>query len=332
MKFIGIDIAKSTFVAAYPLPTGGYRTKTYPNDPKGVKLFMRSFSHEGHHCVLEATGNYGMLLLYMLCKTGVAVSQVNPKQIKHFARMMMTVTKTDDVDAKLISLYGEKMSPPVYRFPAESLLILKQKKVIARQLRKQMVALSNLKESLQALPLKDKASLKSLDKTLHFLKARIEEINADIADVASGAFEQQIASLTSIKGIGISLATSLVISTGGFSQFETSKQLARFVGICPSYQQSGSSINIRGTISRNGDSNLRSLLYIASWSAIRYNQTCKETYERLKARGKPSKVALVAVANKLLRQAFAICKSNSRYVDGYKSTLNKNAISSCFLT
>lgn len=291
---------------------------------------MKSFSHEGHHCVLEATGNYRMLLLYMLCKAGVAVSQVNPKQIKHFARMM--VTKTDNVDAKLISLYGEKMSPPVYRLPAESLLILKQKKVIARQLRKQQVALSNLRESLQALPVKDKAGMKSLEKTIRFLKIRIEEINVDIADIAAETFNEQITSLTSVKGIGISLATSLVISTGGFSQFETSKQLARFIGICPSYQQSGSSINIRVTISRNGDSNLRSLLYIASWSAIRYNETCKETYERLKARGKPSKVALVAVANKLLRQAFAICKSNSRYVDGYKSTLNKNAISSCFLT
>lgn len=332
MTFIGIDIAKSTFVAAYPLQSGGYRTKTYPNDPKGVALFMKSFSHEDHHCVLEATGNYGMLLLYMACKAGIAVSQVNPKQIKHFSRMMMSVTKTDDVDAKLISLYGEKMSPPVYRLPAESLLLLKQKKVIARQLRKQQVALSNLKESLHVLPVKDKASLKSLDKTIRFLKTRIEEINADITNIAAETFGEQITSLTSVKGIGISLATSLVISTGGFSQFETSKQLARFIGICPSYQQSGSSINIRGTISRNGDSNLRSLLYIASWSAIRYNETCKETYERLKARGKPSKVALVAVANKLLRQAFAVCKSNSRYVDGYKSTLNKNTISSCFLT
>lgn len=93
MKFIGIDIAKDTFVAAYP-QSNGYQTLTYTNDLKGVKKFINSFTNAEHHCVLEATGNYGTLLLYLLCKQDVAVSLVNPKQIKHFARMMMTVTKT----------------------------------------------------------------------------------------------------------------------------------------------------------------------------------------------------------------------------------------------
>ena len=74
----------------------GYRTKTYPNTSTGVRKFIATLSVVEHHCVMEATGNYGFLLLYLLHQSGIAVSLVNPKQIKHFARMMMAVTKTDE--------------------------------------------------------------------------------------------------------------------------------------------------------------------------------------------------------------------------------------------
>lgn len=316
MKFIGIDIAKDTFVAAYP-QVKGYQTQTYTNDVKGVKKFIGSFSGADHHCVLEATGNYAALLLYMLCGQNVAVSLVNPKQIKHFARMMMAVTKTDNVDARLIALYGDKMHPPVYKMPPEAIILIKQKKVILRQFKKQLTSLTNLRGSFAVLPRTDKNSLKALNKTIDFIEKQIADIEADIINIANDEFSKQIRSLTSVKGIGVTLATSLIISTGGFTQFENAKQLSRYLGICPTYQQSGTSINIKGTINRNGDSDLRSLLYIATWSAIRYNLACRECYQRLKAKGKPSKVALIAVANKLVRQAFAICKAETVYVDGY---------------
>lgn len=316
MKFIGIDIAKNTFVAAYP-QLKGYQTQTYTNDVKGVKKFINSFITAEHHCVLEATGNYGTLLLYMLCEQNVAVSLVNPKQVKHFARMMMTVTKTDDVDAKLIAMYGEKMTPSIYKMPTQAIILMKQKKVVLRQLKKQLTSLTNLRGSFEALPQIDKNGLLVVNKTVKFIEKQIAVLEADITNIANEEFCKQIKSLTSIKGIGLTLATSLIVSTGGFTQFQNAKQLSRYIGICPTYQQSGTSINIKGTINRNGNSDLRSLLYIASWSAIRYNQTCKESYERLKAKGKPSKVALVAVANKLVRQAFAICTSETVYQDGY---------------
>jgi transposase len=212
MTFIGIDIGKSNFVAAFPKTTG-YHTQTYPNTAAGIRKFMAATSPGDHHCVMEATGNYGFLLLYLLDQGGIAASMVNPKQIK---------------------------------------------------------------------------------------------------------------ALTSIKGIGITLATALIVTTGGFTYFDNAKQLSRFIGICPTCYQSGSSMNIKGGINRNGDASLRALLYIASWSAIRYNSACRECYQRLKANGKPSKVALIAVANKLVRQAFAIANSNSCYVDGFCSSQKNN--------
>jgi len=112
----------------------------------------------------------------------------------------------------------------------------------------------------------------------------------------------------------------MIVATGGFTHFDNAKQLARFIGICPTYYQSGSSLNVRGGINRNGDSGLRSMLYVASWSAIRYNAACRELYHRLRSGGKPSKVALIAVANKLVRQAFAIATTDGIYIDGFCSS------------
>lgn len=321
MKFIGIDIGKSSFVVALPSGTG-YQTKTYPNSAAGIRKFITSFPAAEYQCVLEATGNYGYLLIYLLHRSGIAVSLVNPKQIKHFTRMMMAVTKTDTKDACTIALYAEKMNPPIYKMPSEAIMLLKQKKTVIRQLKKQLTATRNLMGSLDVLPIKDRNCMQTLTKTIAFLTRQIETMEAELADIATSEFEKQVKTLTSVKGIGITLATALIVATGGFTHFDNAKQLSRFIGICPTNYQSGTSLNVRGGINRNGDANLRSLLYIASWSAIRYNAACKETYIRLKTNGKPSKVALIAVANKLVRQAFAVTSKNSYYIDGYCSTKN----------
>ena len=101
------------------------------------------------------------------------------------------------------------------------------------------------------------------------MASQIESLESELADLASSEFDRQIKLLTSIKEIGITLATALIVATGGFSYFDNAKQISRFIGICPTYQQSGTSVHIKGGINRNGDVSLRSLLYAASWSALR---------------------------------------------------------------
>lgn len=171
MTYIGIDIIKDSFVSAFPT-VSGYQPRTYPNTVKGIRKFIGSLSVTEHHCVMEATGNYGFLLLYLLDKQGIATSMVNSKQIKHFSRMMMTVTKTDTKDACMIAMYGEKMNPPVYKMPSETLLLLKQKKTIIRQLKKRLTASKNLKSSLVVLPCQDNNGMKVLNKTIFFWPVR----------------------------------------------------------------------------------------------------------------------------------------------------------------
>ena len=144
-------------------------------------------------------------------------------------------------------------------------------------------------------------------------------MESELADLVSSEFDRQVKLLTSIKRIGITLATALIVATGGFSYFSNAKQVSRFIGICPTYQQFGTSVHIKGGINRNWDASPGYQLDVASWSALRGNTTCKECYARLKANGKPSKVALIAVANKFVKQAFAVIKTDAPYVDGFVS-------------
>ena len=82
---------------------------------------------------MEATGNYCFLLLYLLDKAGIRASLVNPKKIKNYARVMLSVTKTDAKDACLIADFGERFKPEPYKFPSEQIMLLKQKKTVIRQ-------------------------------------------------------------------------------------------------------------------------------------------------------------------------------------------------------
>ena len=98
--------------------------------------------------------------------------------------------------------------------------------------------------------------------------------------------------------------------TDGFSRFEGVKALSAYVGISPSTFCSGPSIRGRGAIAKLGQGRMRQLLYLCSWTAKRYNPACAALYARLRAAGKPPKVINVAIAHKLLRQAFAVATQN----------------------
>ena len=318
MVYVGIDVSKSTFVVAYSSAKTS-KTATFKNTTKGIYEFIKTISVSEHHCVLEATGNYSALLVYMLSESGFIVSLENPLKIKSFSRVMLSVVKTDEIDARLIALYGEKMQPAPYKLRSKTILVLKQKRTVLRQLKKQLVATRNLKGSMEVLPVFDSKCKKTIEKTIEFLEKQIKNMEEELASLVQNEFKKQMDLLTSIKGIGVTLATALIITTGGFTYFDNAKQLTRFLGLSPTYQQSGTSVNIKGHINRNGDPTLRCQLYVAAFSSLRCNAECKACFDRLRSNGKPGKVALIAVANKLVRQAFAVVTQEKSYIDGFKS-------------
>lgn len=218
---------------------------------------------------------------------------------------------------KINRCYDDYDAP--YKLRSDVILTFKQKRTVIRQLKKQPIATRNLKGSMEALPFFDAKCKKAIEKTIAFLEKQIKNLEEELAVLAQSEYKKQMDLLTSVKGIGVTLAAALIMTTGGFTYFDNAKQLTRYLGLSPTYQQSGTSVNVKGHINRNGDSSLRGLLYIAAMASLRCNTECKECFDRLRSNGKPGKVAVVAVANKLVRQAFAVVTQEKTYVDGFKS-------------
>ena len=116
----------------------------------------------------------------------------------------------------------------------------------------------------------------------------------------------------------------LLVFTDGFNRFNSSKQLCSYAGITPLIRQSGSSVKGRPRISKMGNPKLRKLLFMCSFNACKYNKACKALFDRIVAKGKSKKLALIAVCNKLLKQAFAVVKNRLPYHANYRSTITLN--------
>jgi len=317
-KFIGIDISKTAFSVAFPQPDGCYQVKEFSNDEEGINNLLPLLDQQVH-CVMEATGSYSMLLSYTLSEQGYTVSVINPRQAAHFSQMLLRVTKTDRMDAILLAKYGQHMKPTIFQPNSKIMLHLKQKRALLKQLKKQKMALICLQEAHAYQPTQDEDTQSTMLSMLAAIEAHQCKAEKSLHQTTQQAYTELMRLITSVKGIGKEIATALIVTTAGFTRFDNAKQLAKFIGICPTHYQSGSSVKGKSTIARRGDPHLRSLLYMATLSAIRHNQACRALYERLKANGKASKVALIAVANKLIRQIFAVVTSHTKYEDGYIS-------------
>jgi transposase len=138
------------------------------------------------------------------------------------------------------------------------------------------------------------------------------------------AHQELLTRLKTTPGIGPKTALMLVVLTGGFDRFTSAGQLCIYAGLIPVIRKSGSSVKGRPRISKIGNQKLRNLLFMCSFNTCKYNKGCREIYERIVAKGKSKKLALIAVCKKLLKQVFAIAKSGLTYDPTYRSTLVKN--------
>ena len=163
-----------------------------------------------------------------------------------------------------------------------------------------------------------KAVVRSLKRNLTQLKKEIKTLEDKLLVLVKRAHQDLLTRLKTIPGIGPKTSIMLVVLTGGFDRFKSAAELCSYAGLTLVIRQSGSSVNGRARISKIGNQKLRNLLFMCSFKA------CKAIYDRIVAKGKRKKLALIAVCNKLLKQAFAIAKSGLIYDDTYRSTLVKN--------
>jgi len=316
-KVIGIDISKASFDVSYENSAGDFYHEKISNDVRGFKSFRKLLS-EDDHCVMEASGPYYLKLAHYLFKEQIRVSVVNPLQIKHFVRMRMIKAKTDKKDAQMISIYGQREQPDLWA-PDDTLITrLQQINTAIEGLHKQASILNNQLEAFKQIPETDNEVIKMLKALFKSVKAKTSKLEARMTEITLEHYKDTFLALKSIPGIGDKTAMMLIAITNNFSKFNSSKKLSAYVGLSPRIFESGTSIKGKGHITKMGNRHLRKLLYMCAWSAKHHNQQCIQMYGRLREKGKPEKVIKVAIANKLLRQAYAIGSSKSHYQNNYE--------------
>ncbi len=235
--------------------------------------------------------------------------------------MKLAKVKTDKSDAKAICQYALVNEVPLYSaltdVQAECLQLFR----LLDSYLKKRTATKNKLHGEETLGIPSKFVYRSLKRNLKHLDKEIEGIEQRLLSLVKEEQQQQLTLLTTVPGIGTKTALFLIVVTDGFSKFETAAQLCSYVGITPTIRESGSSVRGRSRISKVGNKKLRNLLFLCAFNACKHNKACRELYERIVSKGKSKKLALIAVANKLLKQCFAIAKSGLPYDEQFVSVL-----------
>jgi transposase len=316
-QWIGIDISKDNLSIAFQAESG-WQEQEIENTATAIGNWARKLDGSTVHVVLEFTGTYGHKLMWLLRQCGIAYSAITPRQSRQFAGVLKSITKNDARDARLLALFGQQVQPPPHELPSEAVERLQQLRTVLRQLKKQQRMLLNQQHALGQRLHVDALAKQVLEQAAAQVGGHIERLEREISTLADDEFSDLLQRVTSVKGIGKAIATALLTATNGLKAFSSHKELAKFIGIAPTQFHSGTSVRGKGHINRSGDAHLRSLLYAGTWSALRGNKACRALYDRLRSKGKPAKVALIAVAHKLLRQIWAVVKHNTLFDNDFE--------------
>jgi len=318
MNYFGIDISKDVF-DVYDYKGNYYQ---FENRYSGFKKYLKLLD-QSSQSVMEATGYYHYQLAYFLVENNQFVSVENPLSVKRFIQMKLSKVKTDKSDAKMIFKYAQQVHPVVWEGQSKNQIECLQISRLLGIYFKQTTAIKNKIHGEKVLGNPSKLVIQSLKRSLRNLQKEIKHLEEKLSNIVKSEHQALMTRLESIPGLGRKTTIMLIVLTDGFERFETSGQLCSYAGITPIIRQSGSSVKGCARISKVGNRKLRNLLFMCSFTACKHNKACREIYERIVAKGKSKKLALLAVCNKLLKQAFAIAKSEIIYDQEYRSELSR---------
>jgi transposase len=302
--FVGIDVSKDhldVFDAAAGAPI------RLANTAVEVSELAHDWSQRDAFVLFEATGRYDLDLRHTLATAGVRFARVNPARARDFARAAGFLAKTDAVDAQMLAAMAQCLQPP----PAEAGLAARERLASLNKRRDQLVA-NRQQERTRQRDCPDPISRHSIAAHLVWLDAAIEAIEAQIAAVIAHEpeLEDHRRLLVSVPGVGPVTAATLLALMPELGR-RSPKQLAALAGLAPFNNDSGTRRGQR-TI-RGGRKRVRDALYVAAFIAVRYAPRFNAFFKTLTAAGKPRKLALIAVARKLLTVLNAILRDRQPF-------------------
>lgn len=298
---VGIDVSKAHLDVAV---NGSPATVRYSNDVAGIAALMAAHDASPDLVVVEATGGYELACVRLMQASGWPVAMVNPRQVRHFARASGRLAKTDALDAQVLVAFAIAMRPGVlapFDASREALAGL-----VAR--RRQIVDMA-IAEKNRTDRQTDPVILDSIHTVLDLLKAQLSGIDTTIA-LAVQAEPQMAAAyhrIRALPGIGPVTAAVILAELPELGHIDH-KKIAALVGVAPINRDSGSHRGERHI--GGGRHSLRCALYMATIAAIRCNPQISTFYKRLRANGKPAKVAIIAALRKLTSILNAIMRNH----------------------
>lgn len=305
MCWIGIDVSKD-WLDVHLAPAGeDWRVS---RDAVGLDELVRRLGALAPQCIgVEATGGYETVVAATLGAAGLPVVVLNPAQVRHFANALGKRAKTDPIDAAVIAHFIKATTPAIRPLPDEATRMLADLVARRRQIIAMMVA-----ERLRLKRATAKRLVKSITRLLAALQKELSDLECGIAETikASPLWQAKEDLLSSIPGLGAATARTLIAELPELGTLDR-RQIAALVGLAPWTRQSG---KWRGkSVIGGGRAPVRSALYRAALVASRFNPTMQTVYQRLLAAGKAKKVALIAVARKLLIACNAIIRTKQTW-------------------
>ncbi len=309
----GIDVAAKTFTVSWTLNRSAFSQPiTLLQTPDGIISLQQHLREleilpSETLIVLEATGSYWVRLAVALHAAGYVLSVVNPMQVHHWAKSLPRRGKTDPLDARMLTQYAVERQPRPWSPPPEVYHELRQRLTAREGLMAMRHHARNQLHALHQWPVQIVAALQPLEQVVAELEKQIAGLDAAIAQVLrDGAWAASAELMQTITGIGPLTTAWAFVLTVNFQLCPTPEAATNYAGLTPLPRDSGTSVRGRAKLGREGNARLRTAFYRATINAARFNPIIKEFYERLRAAGKPRKVARCAAARKLLHLAYTV--------------------------
>ena len=301
--FIGIDVSKARLDVAI-LPSG--ESFGVSNDNQGFdELSARIKTLGVKLAVVEATGGFESAMVSALA-TVIPIAVVNPRQVRDFAKATGKLAKTDKIDAAVLAHFGQAVRPRVTPPSSPELAQLQALVTRRRQLQEMITAENN------RLELAPKSMQKPIQAHISLMEKMLDKVDKEMNDTLRTSPMWQVSNdlLQSVPGIGPVLSATVLAELPEIGKLSR-QQLAALVGVAPLNRDSGTMRGKRGIW--GGRPAVRSALYMGAVVAMRFNPVIKSLYERLRAAGKPPKVALIACVRKLLTILNAIMRDKKAW-------------------
>jgi transposase len=317
---IGIDCAQDDFVASY----GKYfenseveitATQTIKNNESGfakLAVFIKrvAVKEKPVNIVMEATGVYHEKLACFLYDKGYPVSVVLPQRAKAFMKTLKTKTVNDKESSKGLTVMGLEKKLDLWQKPDE---VYNEMKQLSREREQLMNFRTQTKNQLHAEQAGAWPNAKSISRMKQLQKAynkQIEEVEKDIDAIirVKPELKKRISQITSIPGVGLITAVTVIAETNGFNLIRNKKQLVSYSGYDVVEKQSGTSVRGKSHISHRGNRHIRRAMHMPALASIRHTEHSKDLFLRLVSRHGIKMKGVVAVQRKLLVLIYTLWK------------------------